>query len=355
MARRRRRRSPHARLRQLGALGLLLLLLLVPLALINCQRATPTRPAASAAVADDEPTALLICSFNIQFLGSSTRRRNDDLAAILEPYDIVVIQELVAPPYPGAFPDGTPFRPDPEAAAFFDAMAARGFEHLLSIEDTGPGDRNQSNGTGTEWFAAFYRPGRVVPAGDLPNGFIADDRTNHPDYGRVPHAFAFRDVAERADFVLISVHLPPDATTAARARRAHELRAINDWVVAMDSTTGERDFIILGDMNIYTAEELATVTPSGFLSLNDECRPTNTTIRSARPYDHVMYRPLYTTEIDTEFDLQVVDLIEAMRPRWDTTLGPYPGDPYDHDKFRAYYSDHHPIVFRLVLPPRDDD
>ena len=57
-------------------------------------------------------TTLRIASFNIQFLGNSTERDNAALASILDPFDIVVIQEVVSPPYPGDFPDGEPFKPD---------------------------------------------------------------------------------------------------------------------------------------------------------------------------------------------------------------------------------------------------
>ena len=31
------------------------------------------------------------------------------------------------------------------------------------------------------------------------------------------------------------------------------------------------------------------------------------------------------------------------------------GRPYDHDRSRAYYSDHHPVVFRFNKPEEDDD
>ena len=102
--------------------------------------------------------ALKICSFNIQFLGNSKDRDNNALASILNPYDIVVVQELVAPPYPGMFPNGESFRPDPEAAKFFNAMRELGFEYILSEEDTGTGDEIHSNGTSTEWFVTFFRP-----------------------------------------------------------------------------------------------------------------------------------------------------------------------------------------------------
>ena len=50
---------------------------------------------------------LTICSFNIQFLGNSTRRDDVALASILADYDIVVVQELVSPPFPGTFPVGS--------------------------------------------------------------------------------------------------------------------------------------------------------------------------------------------------------------------------------------------------------
>lgn len=47
---------------------------------------------------------LSICSFNIQFLGNFKNKDNVTLSKILKPFDIVVIQELVAPPFPGKFP-----------------------------------------------------------------------------------------------------------------------------------------------------------------------------------------------------------------------------------------------------------
>ena len=45
-----------------------------------------------------------ICSFNIQFLGHFKARDNNTLSEVLKPYDIVVIQEMVAPPVSGTFP-----------------------------------------------------------------------------------------------------------------------------------------------------------------------------------------------------------------------------------------------------------
>ncbi len=300
------------------------------------------------------PDTLMVCSFNIQFLGHFTKRDNRALADILKHYDIVAIQKLVTPPYAGTFPNGDPFKGDTEAAAFFDAMQAHGFTYMLSEEDTGPREEIHDNRTSTEWFVTFYKPETVRLSMDLPWGFLAEDRSQHPDFERVPYAFPFRTLCGTLDFVLISVHLQPDNGTRDRARRKHELQSIAAWI--NQNCAVEKDFIIVGDMNIYSPEELVDVTPSGYLSLNDECRFTNTLTfdDKGKPYDHVLYNVSMTREIDIDFDLVVIDLVELMRSYWiDET--PYPGDPYDHNLFKQHYSDHSPVIFRLITPAVDDD
>lgn len=188
---------------------------------------------------------------------------------------------------------------------------------------------------------------------DIPNGFLAEDRSNHDDYERVPYAFAFRTPNNNLDFVLISVHLQPGDSGSDQARRLEELTAIAQWIDENDEQ--EKDFVILGDMNIKNIAELGSATPQEFLSLNDECYATNTNLNSPKPYDHVMYNPAHTTEIDTDTDIHVIDLVEAVRPYWSSTDITFPGDPYDHNLFRQYYSDHNPIVFRMKIPTADDD
>ena len=59
--------------------------------------------------------------------------------------------------------------------------------------------------------------------------------------------------------------------------------------------------------------------------------------------------------MDDEFDMLVVNLIDMMRPNWDSALGSYPGDPYHHNNFRKFYSDHHPVVFKFKDISGDDD
>jgi endonuclease/exonuclease/phosphatase family metal-dependent hydrolase len=306
---------------------------------------------------------LRICSFNIQFLGNSTKRDDAGLAMQLRDYDIVVIQELVSPPFTGVFPGGKKLNPDEQSAKFFNAMTLLGFKFVLSEEDTGKGVQNQRNGSATEWYVTFYRESAVTPVvgePELPTEFLAADRSKNPDYDRVPYAFAFRTADAKLDFVLISVHLRPSAGTANAARRKHELASIAQWVDLHDAK--EKDFIILGDMNIEDADELEDATPEGFLSLNDEAVATNTIMAKdplkGRPYDHVMYRPAFSAnEINLTFDFRVVNLVDAMESRWkQVSESTYPGKPnYDHDKFRAAYSDHHPVEFRMTIPSADDD
>lgn len=284
---------------------------------------------------------LKVCSFNIQFLGFYKSRDDESLASLLAPYDLVVIQELTAPPIAGVFPDGEPYKPDSEAAEFFRAMRQHGFDYLLSPEDTGKNETIHSYGSNTEWWVVFYKPSRLTPADDLPSGFLGEDRSAHPDWGRVPYAFPFRSGA--FDFVVINVHLQPGSSSADRQRRRHEIASIASWIDRVDES--EKDFLIVGDMNIHSKRELADALPPGFKSLNDECRNT-TTSKTYAPYDHIFYRPEFTTEIDEAFDMKVIDLVDAMKP---------PGYVYDHNSFRMRYSDHQPVLFQLVPGEVDDD
>ncbi len=297
--------------------------------------------------------SLAICSFNIQYLGISVKRDNTALAEILKGYDIVIIQELVSPPFEGAYPGGEPYRPDTESAQFFNAMAAHGFTYELSEEDTGPGEQINRNGSSTEWWVVFFKESRVKIANDLPNGFLADDRSNHNDYERVPYAFGMRSADNGVDFVLISVHLKPGTLPENATRRKHELSSIAHWISQNNNT--EKDFVIVGDMNIPNKAECDAIAPPGYTTLNDEFYQTNTYDRKPMAYDHVLFNPKYTTEIDHESDFRVIDLVNAMKRLFAGNPKDYPGDPYDHNMFRAYYSDHHPIEFRLNITANDDD
>lgn len=297
-----------------------------------------------------------VVSFNIQFLGNPKHRDEAALAALLSPFDIVVVQELVAPPFDGSFPDGTAFRPDQEAARFFEAMSASGFDFVLSEEDTGTNDKIHVNSTATEWWVTFYKPESVEEVTDLPHGFLAGVRSNHADYERVPYATAFRTLAGGNDFVLVSVHLKPGDSTANKNRRKHELDTIAAWVDSNDMV--EKDFFILGDMNFKNCSEIAAIIPTGYQALNNgaTCLATNTNINGPRPYDNVLLPGASADGLASGGQFAVINLIEAMRVAWFEDFNQsYPGDtPYNHNAFRARYSDHHPVRFRLLIGSDDD-
>ncbi|MEQ8880882.1 MAG: hypothetical protein RLQ12_14670 [Cyclobacteriaceae bacterium] len=289
-----------------------------------------------------------MCSFNIKFVGLYKRKDHAALADILKGYDLVLIQELVSPPTDGHYPDGTSYDADPEAKAFIDAMVSHGFEYRLSEEDSGTNEDIHSNSSSTEWFIVFYKPDMLLVDDQLITGFLADDRSDHPSYERVPYAFSFQTIDNGVDFTLISVHLKSGSGSADKVRRKGELEAIAQWIDTRDSI--EKDYIIVGDMNIYTQAELMDLLPKGYRSLNAACLPTNLA-SSGKPYDHVMYHVDHTgSELAGSFE--IVDLMEVMRPYWRETT-PYPEN--DLNLFYQYYSDHKPVVFTLISDGSDDD
>lgn len=323
------------------------------------------------------PNAIAIASFNVKWIGYyENERRNEQLAAMVADCDIVVVQELVAPPdfdvvgmpvgWPSDqgkhYPNGKALKPDKGATDFFRAFLKNQSRYVLSNSDTGSSPKVHVNSASTEWFVAFYKHDRVCTTGDnrcgaLPKSeFLARDISDHPDFERVPYAFAFRalnDGDPANDFVLVSVHLQPNKSTAAKNRRRNELAAIMRWAEDPERLP-ETDIVVLGDMNIHSCEELGEVLPSGYLSLNDECRDTVPS-KHSRPYDNVVYREANAPEIDTDFDMKVINIVEAARADWASTqIGTYPGDPYQPKVFPKYYSDHHPIHFRMRIVADDD-
>ena len=294
-------------------------------------------------------------SFNIQFLGNFKKRNNRALTSLLAPYDLVLVQELVAPPYAGTFPDGTAFKPDKEAQVFFDMMQENGFEYHLSEEDTGTGVNNHLNSSATEWWVVFFKPDRITIAADLPGGYLAADRSNHQDYERVPYAFGLRTVMGGNDFVLISVHLQPGGSGKDTARRQSELAAIAEWINQSDDT--EKDFFIVGDMNFEDCEEIAEIAPADLVALNagPDCINTNTH-PDGKPYDNVLFTAAGGEELQDDEGLEIIDLISAMEQPWQAEFGqPFSAaERKQRDDFRTRFSDHHPITFRLRVAEDDD-
>lgn len=258
---------------------------------------------------------IAVCSFNVSFVGhwKAKDKQSKALAALLEPCDVIAMQELVAPPtnlgidangqiltwldqdkmlQVAATKDPTEqidqFVPwwtetnkpvglveewsaDYQALNFVGHMKNAGFDYEISTGDTGK-TVNHNNSTSSEWHIVFYRPSVVspVPGTDMPGGWTIlgpqEPLAKHPVFDRVPYAFSFRTTprhdGKQLDFVLINVHLHSTQTRdnekeqEAALVRANELFFVNKWIEKMKSQHAERDFITLGDMNVVSCTQL---------------------------------------------------------------------------------------------------
>jgi endonuclease/exonuclease/phosphatase family metal-dependent hydrolase len=304
--------------------------------------------------AGKEPKYLSACSFNIKFLGSSKSKENVKLTELLTPFDLVIVQELVAPPYAGVYPDGVAYGGDEESAAFFDLMRIKGFRHHVSYEDTGK-MRNRTSSSQSEWFVVFYRP-ELLKLDSSRCKFISVPLVANPVFDRVPFRFQFSTLDKTLDFSVINVHLA--SAERAEEQRKSELETIGAHARAQSAN--EKDFIVVGDMNIQSLSEFQKVMPVGWVSLNNECRSTNVAAarnaENQKPYDHVVYHSEFTaTDIDLEYDLQLLNIYDLFYPEWAATNSSSATSSSWVTSFGAVFSDHHPVTFRLKYGVKDDD
>jgi outer membrane protein OmpA-like peptidoglycan-associated protein len=294
-----------------------------------------------------------ICSFNIQFLGHFKARENQTLSEILKPYDVVVVQEMVAPPVSGVYPSNKQsYKADIESKAFVDAMENQGFSYWMSTEDTGP-TKNHVNSTASEWWITFYRKNVIVPDSSRFYGFLDNTLAGSSKFERVPFCMPFKSLDDRSTFSLISLHLKPGNGPAARERRSNEIKVLFDWIESQPELN--KDFIVLGDCNIYKKEEFEKYESKGVFSLNKKCYSTNTKhyedSEKGKPYDHVFYNTFSENEI-IKSSFVVVDIMKIIRQL--NTYEIFPYEPYEHDLFRTHFSDHAPVSFYYVLGKDND-
>lgn len=301
-----------------------------------------------------ENDTLMVCSFNIQFLGHFKERNDSLLTDFVEGYDIVVIQEMVAPPVDGKYPDGSPFSADPESNRFHSLMLDKGFDFWCSEEDTGP-TKNHVSSSASEWWVMYYNNKLVPDTVDEPYGFLSDTLVANSKFQRVPYSFALKTKDGRNTFNLISVHLNPGGSSGDKAIRAVEFNGIAEWI--QSNSVKNKDFIVLGDCNIEDKDELKAISQNVFnnryRSLNDNCASTNTKFYESKskgkPYDHIFINGAFEEDIliesftiaDYESFLMSVNRREEFFP-------------YDHNYFRTRLSDHFPISFKIVTG-RDSD
>jgi len=295
---------------------------------------------------------LKICSFNIQFLVHFQTRENAVLADVVKNNDIVVVQEMVAAPVDGFYPDGTPYKADKESGAFVTEMTKRGFSYWMSTEDTGP-TKNHTPTTASEWWIVFYKKEKVLPDTVRCHGFVSQPLVANATFDRVPYAFPFKAVHGKSNFTLVSVHLHPDDGKADVVERKAELDYLMSWMTSLKESN--KDVYVLGDCNIYDQKEFVDYKTKHITSLNEACVSTNSlkygNAAKGEPYDHVFYTS-YSNEDLIKNSFNVIDLKAEILKL--VPAGTYQLDPYVHDDFRTKFSDHLPVSFKL-LTGKDTD
>ena len=289
---------------------------------------------------------LKICSFNIQFLGHFQTRENAILADVVKNNDIVVVQEMVAAPVDGLYPDKTAYKADKESGAFVTEMTKRGFSYWMSTEDTGP-TKNHTPTTASEWWIVFYKKEKVLPDTVRCHGFVSQPLVANATFDRVPYAFPFKAVHGKSNFTLVSVHLHPDDGKADVVERKAELDYLMSWMTSLKESN--KDVYVLGDCNIYDQKEFVDYKTKHITSLNEACVSTNSlkygNAAKGEPYDHVFYTS-YSNEDLIKNSFNVIDLKAEILKL--VPAGTYQLDPYVHDDFRTKFSDHLPVTFQLV-------
>jgi len=165
---------------------------------------------------------LSIASFNIQVFGK-TKAGNPEtmaiLADIISQFDIVAIQEI-------RDKSGTAMQ------SLESAVDAKGVDYEYII---GP---RLGRTTSKEQYAYIYRTASVEPIGE-PCTYPDDKDLFH----REPFIAGFKSKSGNFDFILISIHTDPDEART-------EIPSLDKAVTwAQANYSGEKDFIILGDLN----------------------------------------------------------------------------------------------------------
>lgn len=226
-------------------------------------------------------TAIRIASFNIQVFGkkkSSNATVMQQLATIFMQFDVVAVQEI---------------RGDPNIPV-----------NLLLAELRRQGGRYRSvigpplgRTSQTECYAFIWDQERIdlIPQ----SNYVVDDPDDRMH--REPMVASFQTRVAPVDsrlpfrFTMINVHTDPDEVRG--DTQDNELNVLDDVFQSVRNfdyeTTGEEDFILLGDLNVDVKGlgELGQI--PGIVSLVGDV-PTNT--RKTKTYDHILIDSRITTE-----------------------------------------------------------
>lgn len=228
------------------------------------------------------PSTIKIATFNIQMFGEKKSSNADimaKLAAVFMQFDVVAVQEI---------------RGDPNVPIqrLMQAITSRGGRYQ-AIHGPPLGRSSQ-----TECYAYVWDQTRIalVPDSDyLVNDEPVDRMHREPMIASFQTTFSPAEARQPFRFTLMNVHTDPDEVSGATGE--NELNVLDDVYQSVRNfeyeTTGEDDFIMLGDLNVDVAGLRQLGEIPGVVSLVGDV-PTNT--RKTKTYDHLLIDSRVTTE-----------------------------------------------------------
>lgn len=294
------------------------------------------------------PTQLRIGSWNIEHLGNPGARRGTGEGVLQKPQDLahylryakvdlLAVQEITADePAPDGFPKK--YRTNSiltKTLQELNKTPGQEWKHIL-FPKMRAGDTSQW--TGLAWKSAKVKPvGNIVqvPVSHLRSGQDANR------WDRNLHAMMFSAGPGKTDFVVMVVHLKANLPASFARHRGEEM---DDLVKKLGELNkefpGEKDFIVLGDTNILSAEEPAVkaMENAGFHDLNKLDLDTHTA-KGVQPFDRV-----FIPKDQPEFLRSNLEVLADFQKKEKLSFAEY----------RARYSDHYIVVTTIQIMADDD-
>jgi len=283
------------------------------------------------AVQEAHRDTVSVGSWNIEHLGNPQARFGDaqgisqsptDLADEIEHThcDVLALQELYVT------------TANRQCEAFDDVVEilnARGGSWTYRLfENRDPFDGSQV--TGIAWNQAHVtladEPFRVP---------IVDDSSEFFEWDRHPHAVKFSAGRGRTDFVVVPLHMKAGTSQPNLTQRNSEAAMLVRQLDSIRSTLGDGDLILIGDTNIATQGDRASLIYED-AGLRDLLESGQSTVTFAfRAFDRAF---VATESIElTQSRQEVFDVPAAYR-----------------EEYRRRHSDHYPIAIRITVSEDDD-
>jgi endonuclease/exonuclease/phosphatase family metal-dependent hydrolase len=272
------------------------------------------QPAASELAA--RPGPLRIASWNIQRLGHGDK----DLALVakvLAEFDLVAVQEVMT-------------------RDVVDQLAGAMKDHRVLLTDT-PTPRQGSH---REFFAFFYRPGRLEP---VLNTFVADPEDR---FLRDPYLACFTVATTAERLCLLTVHIVWGDTVG---QRKAEILALDDalrWAQEGDETSS---WVVLGDFNRVVDDRDRDSDPEEeWTELLDRRQLREPVVLAGKERPTTLGRDGYANAYDHIFvSLDLAGRV-THEGRYDIVASCCDGD---FGRCRKTLSDHAPVFIEVAPPP----